>query len=134
MNLWLPGERDSWDTLLYSKWIINKDLLYSKKKKTTKQTNKKNCRVSGFDPWSGNYRASQVALVVKNPPANAGAVGHSGSIPGLGRSPGGRPGNPLQYSRLENRMDRGVWWAVVHRITKSRTQLMQLSMHTHAGN
>ena len=46
--------------------------------------------------------ASQIALVVKNPPANAGDVGVEGSIPGLGRSPGGRHGNPLQCSCLEN--------------------------------
>ena len=53
--------------------------------------------------------ASQVVLVVKNLPANAGHVRDMGSIPGLGRSPGGRHGNPLQYSCLENPMDRGAW-------------------------
>ena len=58
---------------------------------------------------------SQVALVVKNPLANA---GDAGSIPGLGRSPGGGPSNPLQYSCLENPMDRGAWWATVLGITK----------------
>ena len=52
--------------------------------------------------------ASQVALVVKNPPASAGDVRDMGSIPGLGRSPGEGNGNPLQYSCLENTMDRGV--------------------------
>ena len=51
--------------------------------------------------FSGS-RASQVALVVKNPPANAGDIRYMGSIPGLGRSPGERIGNPLQYSCLEN--------------------------------
>ena len=51
-------------------------------------------------------RASQVALAVKNPPANAGDLG---SIPGLGRSPGEGHGNPLQYSCLENPTDRGAW-------------------------
>ena len=56
-------------------------------------------------------RASQVALVVKNPPANAGNVRDLGLIPGWGRSPGGGHGNPLQYSCLENPMDRGAWWA-----------------------
>ena len=50
----------------------------------------------------GNYRASQVALLVKNLPADAGNLRDSGSIPGLGRSPGGGHGNPLQYSCLEN--------------------------------
>ena len=49
--------------------------------------------------------------VVKNLPANA---GDAGPIPGLGRSPGGENGNPLQYSCLENPMDKGVWWATVH--------------------
>ena len=63
------------------------------------------------------YRASQVALVVKNLPANAGDIRDMGSIPGLGRSPGGGYSNPLQYSYLENPMDRGVWWATVHRVT-----------------
>ena len=53
--------------------------------------------------------ASQVALVVKNLPANAGDTGYGGSIPELGRSPGRGHGNPLQYSYLENSMDRGAW-------------------------
>ena len=57
-------------------------------------------------------RASQVVLVVKNLPANAGDVRHTGSIPGLGRSPGRGHGNPLQYSCLENPTDRGAWWAL----------------------
>ena len=61
--------------------------------------------------------------VVKNPPANAGTKGDSGSIPGLGRSPGGGDGNPLQYSCLENPKDRGVWWALIRGVTKSQTQL-----------
>ena len=56
--------------------------------------------------------------MVKNPPANA---GDTGSIPGLGRSPGGGNDNPLQYYCLENPMDRGGWWVTVHGITKSQT-------------
>ena len=48
-------------------------------------------------------------------------VGDLGSIPGWGRSPGGGHGNPLQHSCLENPMDRGAWWAMVHRVTKSQT-------------
>ena len=71
--------------------------------------------------------ASQVALVVKNPPANAGDVRDVGSIPGSGRSPGEGNGNLLQYSCLENTMDRGAWQATVHGVTKSWTQLKQLS-------
>ena len=57
-----------------------------------------------------------MALVVKNPPANAGDIRDVGSIPGPGRSPGGGHGNPLQYSCLENPMDREAWQATVHRI------------------
>ena len=56
----------------------------------------------------GVLGASQVALMVKNPSANAGDIRDSGLIPGWGRSPGGRYGNPLQYSCLENPMDRGA--------------------------
>ena len=62
----------------------------------------------------GEETASQGALVVKNLPANAGDVRHSGSVPGLGRSPGGGHDNPLQYSCLENSMDREAWLATVH--------------------
>ena len=64
-----------------------------------------------------------VALVLKNPPANAGDTRESGSIPGLGRSPSVGNGNPLQYSCLENSKDRGAWWAIVYRVAQSRTQL-----------
>ena len=57
--------------------------------------------------------------MVKNPPASAGDVREAGSIPGLGRSPGGGNANPLQYSCLESPMDRGTWWVIVHGVTKS---------------
>ena len=67
--------------------------------------------------------------MVKDPPANAGDIRHVGSIPGWERSPGGEHGNPLQYSCLENPMDRRAWWATVHRVAKSRTQLKQFSRH-----
>ena len=69
--------------------------------------------------------ASQVVLVVKNPPANAGDLRE----PGSGRPPGGGPGNPLQYPFLENPMDRGTWRATVHGIAKSWTRLKRLSTH-----
>ena len=62
-----------------------------------------------------------MALVVKNPPANAGDVRDLGSIPGSGRSPGGGHGNPLQYSCLENPMDRGVCRATVYGVIKNWT-------------
>ena len=54
---------------------------------------------------------------------NAGDAGKAGSIPGSGRSPGGRHDNPLQYSCLENSMNRGGWWPTVHEVTKSRTRM-----------
>ena len=77
-------------------------------------------------------QSSQVVLVIKDPPANVGDIRDVGSIPGLGRTPGGGGhGNPLQYSCLESSMDRGAWWATVHRIAKSWTQLKQLSMHAY---
>ena len=72
-----------------------------------------------------------MVLVVKNLPANAGDIRDVGSIPGSGRSPGGRHGNPLHYSCLENCMDRGAWQATVHRVAKSQTRLKQLYTHTH---
>ena len=69
----------------------------------------------------GFLGASQVALVVKNPPANEGNMRDAGLISGLGRSPAGGHGNPLQYSYLESLMDRGAWWAIVRRVAKSQT-------------
>ena len=73
-----------------------------------------------------------MVLVVKNPPANAGDIRNVGLIPGLGRSPGGGNGNPLQYSCLEDPMDTGAWQATAQRAAKSRTWLTRLStdMHT----
>ena len=68
--------------------------------------------------------------VVRNLPANARDVRDTGLIPGSGRFPGGGHGNPLQYSYLDNRMERKVWWATVHGATKSWTQLSWLSMRT----
>ena len=59
------------------------------------------------------YPTSQVALLVKNPPANAVDIRDAGSNPGLGRLPGGGHGSPLQYSCLGKPMDRGAWWATV---------------------
>ena len=66
-------------------------------------------------------RASQVALIVKNPPANAGEVRDEDSISESGRCPGGGHGKPPQYSCLENPMDRGAWQARVHKVSKSWT-------------
>ena len=63
---------------------------------------------------------------------SAGDAGHLGSIPGSGRSPGEGPGDPLQYSCLENPMDRGAWQTTVHGVTESRTRLKRLSTRAHA--
>ena len=80
-------------------------------------------RVSFLPNW-----ASQLVLVVKNPPASAGDTRDVGSIPGLRRSPGVGNDNPLQYSCLKNLMGRGTWRATVHGVSKSQTWL---STHTH---
>ena len=65
----------------------------------------------------------------KEPTCQSGDVRDAGSIPVLGRSPGGGHGNPLQYPWLENPLDREAWWATVHRVAKSQTQLKWLSTH-----
>ena len=69
-----------------------------------------------------------MALVVKNPPANAGEVREEGLIPGWGRSPGGGHGNPLQYSYLEKPMDRGDWRITVHGGSKE-SGMTEVTMH-----
>ena len=74
-------------------------------------------------------RASPVALVVKNPPVSAGDLRDTGSIPVWGRSPGRGNGNALQYSCLENHMDRGAWRAVVPGVAKSQTRPKRLSTY-----
>ena len=73
-------------------------------------------------------RASRVALVVKNPPAcRCRKCKRSGFDPWVGKSPGRGHGNPLQYSCLENRMGRGAWWAIVHRVAQSQIRQKWLS-------
>ena len=84
--------------------------------------------IPGTSIWSFLIIIPQVALLVKNPPANAGDIRDAGLIPGLGRYPGESHGNPLQYSCPENPMDRGAWRVTVHGVAKSQTRLTQLSM------
>ena len=67
--------------------------------------------------------------VVKNSPANAGDTRDAGSTSGSERCPGERNGNPLQYSCLENAMNRGAWWATVHGVTKNQTPLNTHALH-----
>ena len=64
------------------------------------------------------FGASQVELVLKNLPGNAGDIKDVGSIPGSGRSPGEGHGKPPQYSCLENPMDREAWWSTVHKVAE----------------
>ena len=97
------------------------------------------CPVAFSWPWF--FRSSwqqiwdsQIVLVVKNPFANAGDIRDVGLTPGSERSHGWQHGNPLQYSSLENPIDRGAWQATVHGVTKSQTPLKQLSMHAYTTN
>ena len=72
------------------------------------------------------HRSGKVALVVKSPPTNAGDIREAGSIPGLGRSPGGGNVNPLQYSCLENPMNTRAWQAMVHMVTTSAQDVTRM--------
>ena len=108
-QVFLPGESHGQRTLAgYSLWGC-------KELDTTKVT---------LQQQQAALWASQVAVVVKYLPTNAGDIRDMGSIPGLGRSPGGGQGNPLQYSCRENLIDRGAWRAIVHRVEKSQTGLV----------
>ena len=108
------------------------------KKKKNKKTKKPPTKLieKESDLWlpEGEEGEEELAtLVIKNLPANARDVKDMNSFPGWRKSPGERNGNPLQYSCLENAMDRGAWQATVHGITKSQTRLKQLSMHAQSA-
>ena len=95
---------------------------------TSPLTNQKNvhgpiCALQPSPSWPRILLGFPRCLVVKNPPANAEVAGGADSIPGSGRSPGGGNGNPLQCFGWDNSMDRGIWWATVHRVTKSQAWL-----------
>ena len=74
-----------------------------------------------------------MALVVKNPPAHAGHLSDTGSIVGSEKFLGGRNGNPLQYSCLENSIDRRAWWATVHRVTKNLPAMQETRLDPWVG-
>ena len=76
-----------------------------------------------FTAPTGVYTGLPGGSVVKNPPANTGDEEDTDSVPGLGRTPGGGNGNPLQYSCLGDPTDKGAWWATVHGVAKNQTQL-----------
>ena len=99
----------------------------STKQKQTHQRRKQTCGCQGEGVGVMKSElhtgASLVELAVKNPSANAGDVRDVGLIPGSGRSPGRGHGNPLEYSCLENPMDRGAWRVRLHRVAKSQTRL-----------
>ena len=73
--------------------------------------------------WLNSHLGFPGDTVIKDPPANAGEAGDEGLIPGSGRSPGGGNDNPLQYSYLENSMERGAWQAKIQGVAKSQIQL-----------
>ena len=85
--------------------------------------------ILGFKWVYATCRASQVVLVVQNSPANEEDMRDASFIVGLGRSPGRGYSNPLQYSFLENPMNRWAWQAMIHRVSKSQTWLKRLIMH-----
>ena len=93
---------------------------------------KTGCPLGGKDDQRFSF-CSHMVLVVKNMHANAGDIRDTGLIPGLGISPGGGHGNPLQYSCLQNPMDSRAWWATVHSVVKSQALLKWLSTHARRG-
>ena len=99
---------------LFTSWATREALLYYWRLPNTPFICEALVSVPGLPGGSG----------VKNPPSDA---GDAGSIPGSGRSPRGGNGNPLQYACLENPMNRGAWWATVHRVTKSQIWLKWLA-------
>ena len=89
------------------------------------------CAVSFFKTMVSKCLGASPWLSGKEFTCNAGNVGDTGSVPGSGRSPGEENGTPLQYSCLEYPMDREVWWAIVHEVSKNQTRLKRLNRHTY---
>ena len=109
-SVFSPGKSHRWQSLVgYCPWVT-----------------KSRTRLSDF-----TFTFTVTCCLSGGSPPNARDTRETGSIPGLGGSPGVGNGNPLQYSFLENSMDRGAWQTAVHRITKSWTQLSHTHTHTH---
>ena len=113
--------RITWNIYIYS-LIYDCENLKIDHRGNKKESAFKSARNRFSKPYHTGW-TSQLALMVKNLSANAGDVQDEGSIPGSRRSAGGGHGNPLQYSYLENLMDRGAWWATVRGVAKSWTGL-----------
>ena len=147
LHLWLyscPANRficiifpDSIYVFIYDTCFSLPDLLHSVWQTLRQSTAQQMTQFVTFYGWGiflcnvPHLWVSRVVLVVENPPADGREVKDSGSVPGSGKCPGGEHGNPLQYSCLENPVDRGAWWLMVHRVTKSWTQLKRISTHTY---
>ena len=116
---WLMTDLPGGFSLRHSLFVVSEQKCVSLVKSALRSQGKTSHRRT--TPCTTLYGASQVALVVKNPPANAGDIRDAVSIPGSGRSLGIGSGNPLQYSCLENPMDRGALWAIVYEVKKSQT-------------
>ena len=111
--------RITWNIYIYS-LIYDCENLKIDHRGNKKESAFKSARNRFSKPYHTRW-TSQLVLMAKNLPANAGDVRDEGSIPGSRRSTGGGHGNPLQYSCLEDPMDRGAWWVTVHRVAKSWT-------------
>ena len=119
----------SWGSYLFSRQLVSSFIKQRQEKlpfSIVDNIKQGNLCINKYTTW-----AFQVVLLVKNPPTNASRPKRQGFDPWVGKIPWRRAGNPLQYSCLENPMDRGAWRATVHRVAKSQQGLKQLSTHTH---